>query len=256
MNDDELVPDPQVWREFRVTPMTGWRWTHDVSLGFPPPIKIRNRNYRSRRALNAFREALVRRALVKAAACRQARRLERSAGLRCLRACLRIDQKRRGDGVRRPRRRFRAVEMLVRESAAGVDRGDLDIASWADRIQAIAVETGMIVGPDDQDRVQAMMSSAVIAPLHLRARMPARTFDDGIGDEEVPPRPTERMARASLVMQRGSDIVPEPVSWLWPLRWAIGKVTIVAGEPGLGNRNFMFRRCCRIPRWTVAGERR
>jgi hypothetical protein len=22
-----LVPDPQVWREFGVTPMTGWRWT-------------------------------------------------------------------------------------------------------------------------------------------------------------------------------------------------------------------------------------
>lgn len=60
LDTDEFVPDPQVWREFNVTPMTGWRWTRDPNLGFPPPIKIRSRNYRSRRAINAFRERMVR----------------------------------------------------------------------------------------------------------------------------------------------------------------------------------------------------
>jgi len=59
-DNDEFVPDPQVWREFNVTPMTGWRWTRDPKLGFPPAIKIRSRNYRSRRAINAFRERMVR----------------------------------------------------------------------------------------------------------------------------------------------------------------------------------------------------
>jgi hypothetical protein len=58
--NDELVPDPQVWREFRVTSMTGWRWTRDPALGFPPVIKIRSRNYRSRAALNAWRERMIR----------------------------------------------------------------------------------------------------------------------------------------------------------------------------------------------------
>lgn len=51
---DELVPDPQVWRELGISPMTGWRWSHDQALCFPPAVKIRNRNYRSRRALNAW----------------------------------------------------------------------------------------------------------------------------------------------------------------------------------------------------------
>ena len=52
---DQLVPDPQVWKEFGVSPMTGWRWTKDPKLGFPPLIKINTRNYRSRAALDNFK---------------------------------------------------------------------------------------------------------------------------------------------------------------------------------------------------------
>jgi hypothetical protein len=60
LDTDELVPDPQVCREFGVTPMTVWRWERDPQLDFPAKIKIRTRNYRSRRALNEFRERMVR----------------------------------------------------------------------------------------------------------------------------------------------------------------------------------------------------
>jgi hypothetical protein len=56
---DTLVPDPQVAKEFNVTLMTLWRWTHDPRLGFPPPVKIQNRNYRSRRGLEKFKLNLV-----------------------------------------------------------------------------------------------------------------------------------------------------------------------------------------------------
>ena len=52
---DPLVPDRQVAKECGdVTLMTLWRWSHDAKyqdLNFPPPIKIKTRNYRSRRAL-------------------------------------------------------------------------------------------------------------------------------------------------------------------------------------------------------------
>jgi energy-coupling factor transporter ATP-binding protein EcfA2 len=30
------------------------------------------------------------------------------------------------------------------------------------------------------------------------------------------------------------DVCTEPVHWLWPRRIACGKVTIIAGHPGLG----------------------
>jgi hypothetical protein len=39
---DELVSDPQVAREFNVSPMTLWRWDHDpelAELGWEPPVK-------------------------------------------------------------------------------------------------------------------------------------------------------------------------------------------------------------------------
>jgi hypothetical protein len=37
---DELVPDPQIFKEFGITSMTGWRWDHDpkmAELGWPAP---------------------------------------------------------------------------------------------------------------------------------------------------------------------------------------------------------------------------
>ncbi len=40
------------------------------------------------------------------------------------------------------------------------------------------------------------------------------------------------MRGAELV--RAADVEPEPVSWLWPNRIALGKVTLLAGDPGLG----------------------
>ena len=56
---DELVPDPQVCEEFGITSMTLWRWDHDSELDFPPPIKIRKKNYRSRQSLEKFKQRMV-----------------------------------------------------------------------------------------------------------------------------------------------------------------------------------------------------
>lgn len=37
-----------------------------------------------------------------------------------------------------------------------------------------------------------------------------------------------------LVARRVSDVQPEPIRWLWRDRIALGKLTIIAGDPGLG----------------------
>lgn len=60
---DELVPDPQVAREFNITLMTLWRWTNDPKLDFPARISIRNRNFRSRHQLETFKSLMLRRAI-------------------------------------------------------------------------------------------------------------------------------------------------------------------------------------------------
>lgn len=61
----ELVPDPQVCREFHITSMTLWRWDHDPGLKFPPPIRIRGRKFRHRSALEVFKRQLVRNAIAR-----------------------------------------------------------------------------------------------------------------------------------------------------------------------------------------------
>jgi hypothetical protein len=60
---DNLIPDPVVCAEFGVTAMTLWRWTRDTELNFPPAISIRNRNFRSRKQLEAFKARLLMKAI-------------------------------------------------------------------------------------------------------------------------------------------------------------------------------------------------
>jgi hypothetical protein len=65
-NVDSLVPDPKVAEEFHTTLMTLWRWDHDptkVALGWPPKVKIGDRNYRSRNLIEAFKRNLITAAL-------------------------------------------------------------------------------------------------------------------------------------------------------------------------------------------------
>jgi hypothetical protein len=63
---DTLVPDPQVQKEFGITAMSIWRWDRDpelIKLGWPPPIRIRSRKFRSRIALENFKSVMARRAI-------------------------------------------------------------------------------------------------------------------------------------------------------------------------------------------------
>jgi len=46
--------------------------------------------------------------------------------------------------------------------------------------------------------------------------------------------PAEPGRTSGLVVRRASEIKPEPIWWLWPDRIAIGKLTLIAGDPGLG----------------------
>ncbi len=43
-----------------------------------------------------------------------------------------------------------------------------------------------------------------------------------------------RGTKRGAVLVRAADVEPQPVKWLWPNRIALGKVTLLAGDPGLG----------------------
>jgi hypothetical protein len=63
LGGDALVPDTLVREEFSISAMTLWKWSRDEKLGFPPVVKIKTRNYRSRRALDEFKARLLREAI-------------------------------------------------------------------------------------------------------------------------------------------------------------------------------------------------
>jgi hypothetical protein len=80
---DDFVPDRLVAREFGCTKMTLWRWDHDdalIALGWPPPIKIRERNFRSRTMLNKFKEAMLLQAIAARASSRASAKASSATG--------------------------------------------------------------------------------------------------------------------------------------------------------------------------------
>jgi len=52
--------------------------------------------------------------------------------------------------------------------------------------------------------------------------------------EWVPPHEDQVVHAPTLVMHRACDVEAKPIEWLWPGRIAVGKQTMLAGEPGLG----------------------
>lgn len=60
----------------------------------------------------------------------------------------------------------------------------------------------------------------------------ANKFDEAIRNLSVVASTTEETSAPVLV--RLCDVQPEPIVWLWPGRIALGKLTLFAGDPGLG----------------------
>jgi hypothetical protein len=54
-----------------------------------------------------------------------------------------------------------------------------------------------------------------------------------------------------LIAQCAADVMPEPVEWLWPGRIALGKLTLIAGEAGLGKSQVSIAMAAAV---TTGGE--
>jgi hypothetical protein len=63
-----LIPDPEVFADLHITPMTGWRWDRDprmAALGWPLPIYRGRYKFRSAAQYQKFKDNLVRQAIAK-----------------------------------------------------------------------------------------------------------------------------------------------------------------------------------------------
>ena len=55
----------------------------------------------------------------------------------------------------------------------------------------------------------------------------------------------------ALITQCAADVTPQPVEWLWPGRVALGKLTLIAGEAGLGKSQLSIAMAAAV---TTGGE--
>jgi putative DNA primase/helicase len=70
-------------------------------------------------------------------------------------------------------------------------------------------------------------------------------------------RHMSEIASRGLQPKRASLIEPKPVAWLWPGRFAYGKVGIIAGDPGLGKSQIAIDMAARVStggRWPCSAE--
>ncbi len=66
-------------------------------------------------------------------------------------------------------------------------------------------------------------------------------------------------ASSQIVGRRGGAIEPEPIEWLWDGRLALGKVSLIAGNPGLGKSQLVADMVARITTgrpWPLETSRR
>ena len=105
---------------------------------------------------------------------------------------------------------------LAREGMRWSTVGGMPKPDVVDAYREVGVEAGLT-----EEEIQSALAEAVAKPFE-----PVK-----ISERQEAPKPRRG---DQLVIRRASDIEPQPVKWLWPGRIAIGKVTIIAGEPGLG----------------------
>ena len=70
-------------------------------------------------------------------------------------------------------------------------------------------------------------------------------------DDAPPPKPK---SKRKLITRCLADIKPEPIRWLWEDRIAIGKLTLIAGDPGLGKSMLAIKLAAHLSRgltWPV-----
>lgn len=77
---------------------------------------------------------------------------------------------------------------------------------------------------------------------------PIRAEVEALTDKTTATIPKPAPIDGAPVIVRLSDVRPEPVAWLWPGRIALGKLTLIAGDPGLGKSFLTLDMAARVSR--------
>ena len=121
-----------------------------------------------------------------------------------------------------------AFRLFARSVAGMIEPVDFPRAEASDRLRDKAQALGLLMNQTEDD-IQREIAEAFDNPIP----------DDGTVGELMAPAKQSNQSVHKLVTYRLSEVDPEPVTWLWPGRIAIGKLTLIAGEPGLGKSQLL-----------------
>ena len=93
-----------------------------------------------------------------------------------------------------------------------------------------------MAGTGADDRIQEAGPAAILGALEVDPLAPTRTNGQG------------RRVTGTPILRRLDTITPEPVSWVWPGRFARGKLGLIVGDPGEGKSQVMVDALARITR--------
>jgi hypothetical protein len=128
---------------------------------------------------------------------------------------------------------------MAREAAGYVHQGGLELSEFADRFQEAAV-ANKLVEAYGQDAVQGVLSRALSSPLNGCAseKLKQSNFENvnahAVGHAAGARPPSRQQTKRALITRSAENVGIEPVGWLWRGRVATGKLTLIAGEAGLG----------------------
>jgi putative DNA primase/helicase len=124
-----------------------------------------------------------------------------------------------------PEKKLKLFDLTARNWMGRVQEGVVEKSQVVDRLQEIAEWSGLLE-EHGQDFIQKVMSDAT------KPQATKPTNSSPLREEIVSDKP-KALPRA-LLMTCAADITPKAVKWLWAGRLAMGKPTIIAGEPGKG----------------------
>ncbi|MDX1965775.1 MAG: AAA family ATPase, partial [Planctomycetaceae bacterium] len=107
--------------------------------------------------------------------------------------------------------------------------------------------------------VRLIREASVRRDALIRAKSLAAELNDPSADPALLADDAERLAklirtrerpqaRPQLQLVRVADVEPEPVTWLWPNRIPLGKLTLLCGDPGLGKSHLTTDIAARVTR--------